>query len=393
MRIALNIVGIFATAALAEAQVVTSPEARLKEAGIELPPTPRAVANYVGAVRSGNLVFLAGQGPIAQGNPLMTGKVGAEISEQEGYRAARLSTLNLLSALRAEVGSLDRVRRIVKVTGWVNSAPGFTRQSFVMNGASDLLVQIFGDAGKHARTSVAANELPLNIPVEIEMVVEVSSDTDKSVAQAALGPAAAQVPGGCNTPAVGRADEVGCYFTAADSLGPAPAHPLFWHLYTYPTRAAAEAATRRARRGITVESLGRVWHFVVADSAWRPQASRDAPAGERVAVLGPLPVPPGQPLTARYMEAVFTPGMRTGVHRHSGPEAWYVLSGAQCLETPEGIIVARAGQGAVVPEGPPMRLSGVGAETRRAVLIVLHHAARPWTSMAQDWVPGGLCPR
>ena len=167
---------LLGTATVAGAQAVASPEARLREAGIELPPTPRAVANYVGAVRSGNLVFLAGQGPIAQGKPMMTGKVGAEITEQEGYRAARLSTLNLLSALRAEVGSLDRVRRIVKVTAWVNSAPGFTRQSFVVNGASDLLVQIFGEAGRHARTSVSANELPLDIPVEIDMVVEVAPD-------------------------------------------------------------------------------------------------------------------------------------------------------------------------------------------------------------------------
>src|SRR5688500_3784877 len=172
----LSVPYLVANVAVAGAQAVVPPEARLREAGIELPPTPRAVANYVGAVRSGNLVFLAGQGPIAQGKALMTGKVGAEVSEQEGYRAARLSTLNLLSALRAEVGSLDRVRRVVKVTGWVNSAPGFTRQSFVMNGASDLLVQVFGDAGRHARTSVSANELPLNIPGEIEMVVEVSPD-------------------------------------------------------------------------------------------------------------------------------------------------------------------------------------------------------------------------
>lgn len=172
-----SVLCLLASAAVAGAQAVESPQARLREAGIELPLTPRAVANYVGAVRSGNLIFLAGQGPIAQGKPLITGKVGADVSEQEGYRAARLSTLNLLSALRAEVGSLDRVRRIVKVTGWVNSAPGFTRQSFVVNGASDLLVQVFGDAGKHARTSVSANELPLNIPVEIEMVVEVWSDT------------------------------------------------------------------------------------------------------------------------------------------------------------------------------------------------------------------------
>ena len=150
-----------------------SPEARLKAAGIELPPAPKPVANYVPAVRTGNLVFLAGQGPLSEGKPTITGKVGAEVSEDAGYQAARTTILNELAALRAEIGSLNRVRRIVKLTAWVNSAPGFTRQPAVVNGASDLLVQIFGDAGRHARTSVSANELPFNIPVEIEMVVEV----------------------------------------------------------------------------------------------------------------------------------------------------------------------------------------------------------------------------
>jgi enamine deaminase RidA (YjgF/YER057c/UK114 family) len=124
-------------------------------------------------VRTGNLVYLAGQGPLADGTPTVTGKVGAELTEQEGNRAARATALILLSALRAEIGSLDRVRRIVKLVGFVNSAPGFTRQPWVINGASDLLIEIFGDAGRHARTSVSANELPLNIPVEIELIVEV----------------------------------------------------------------------------------------------------------------------------------------------------------------------------------------------------------------------------
>ena len=151
----------------------TSPEGRLKALGIQLPAAPKPVASYVPAVRSGNLVFLAGQGPLADGKPTVTGKVGAELTEEEGYRAARATILVSLAALRAEIGSLDRVRRIVKLTGWVNSAPGFTRQPWVINGASDLLVEIFGEAGRHARSSVGANELPFNIPVEIEMIVEV----------------------------------------------------------------------------------------------------------------------------------------------------------------------------------------------------------------------------
>jgi len=150
-----------------------SPEAKLKALGIELPPAQKAVANYVGAVRTGNLVFLAGQGPLVDGKPTITGKVGAEVTEEDAYKAARATILNSLALLRAEIGSLDKVARIVKLTGWVNSAPGFIRQPFVINGASDLLVQIFGDAGRHARTAVSANELPFNIPVEIEIVVEI----------------------------------------------------------------------------------------------------------------------------------------------------------------------------------------------------------------------------
>jgi enamine deaminase RidA (YjgF/YER057c/UK114 family) len=154
-------------------QQAASPEARLKELKLELPPVPKPIASYVPSVRTGNLVFLAGQGPMAGGKPTVTGKVGAELTEEQGARAARATILVALAALRAEIGSLDRVARIVKVVGFVNSAPGFTRQPWVMNGASDLLVEIFGEAGRHARTSVGVNELPLNIPVEIELIVEV----------------------------------------------------------------------------------------------------------------------------------------------------------------------------------------------------------------------------
>ena len=159
------------------AQPARSPEARLKELGIELPAVPKPIASYVPAVRTGNLVFLAGQGPLAGGKPTVTGKVGAELTEEEGYKAARATILVSLAVLRGEIGSLDRVTRVVKLVGWVNSAPGFTRQPWVINGASDLLVESFGEAGRHARSSVGANELPLNIPVEIELVVEVAPPT------------------------------------------------------------------------------------------------------------------------------------------------------------------------------------------------------------------------
>jgi enamine deaminase RidA (YjgF/YER057c/UK114 family) len=131
----------------------------------------------VPALRTGNLVFLAGQGPLAEGKPTVTGKVGGNLTEEEGNTAARATILVSLAALKAEIGSLDRVRRIVKLVGFVNSAPGFTRQPWVINGASDLLIEIFGDAGKHARSSVGVNELPFNIPVEIEIIVEIAPDS------------------------------------------------------------------------------------------------------------------------------------------------------------------------------------------------------------------------
>jgi enamine deaminase RidA (YjgF/YER057c/UK114 family) len=163
-----------AGAAAPAAPTAASPEARLKALGIELPPAPKPLASYVPAVRTGNLVFLTGQGPIRDGKATVTGKVGAGLTERDGYRAARETVLVSLAALRAEIGSLDRVRRVVKLVGWVNSAPGFTRQPWVINGASDLLLEVFGDAGRHARSSVGVGELPLDIPVEIELIVEVA---------------------------------------------------------------------------------------------------------------------------------------------------------------------------------------------------------------------------
>jgi quercetin dioxygenase-like cupin family protein len=196
----------------------------------------------------------------------------------------------------------------------------------------------------------------------------------------------AQPLGLCDTPASERTSEVGCYLTTTEALGVLPQSRYFWHLYVYPTRAAAESA--KGPRGTVVESFGKMWLYTIAASEWRP------PTGERIAVIGPLEIDAGKPYTARYMEAVFSPGMHSTIHRHSGPEAWYVLAGAQCLETPDGIIIARAGEGAVVQQGPSMRLSSVGTETRRSVLLVLHDVSQPWVDRASgDWKPKGLCPK
>ncbi len=153
---------------------MASPESRLAALGIELPAAPLPAANYLLATRSGRLVFLSGQGPIVDGKVVYSGKVGAELSEEEGYQAARLTILNSLAILKQTLGSLDKVTRVMKLLAWVRSADGFQRQHMVVNGASDLLVEVFGDAGRHARSAVAAHELPFGIAVEIELVVEVA---------------------------------------------------------------------------------------------------------------------------------------------------------------------------------------------------------------------------
>lgn len=148
-------------------------EARLKELNLELPPAPAPVANYVGAVRTGNLVFLAGAGPQRADGTYLSGRLGEDFSVEQGYAAARLTALFQLATLKTELGDLNRVRRVVKVLGMVNSAPSFTDQPKVINGFSDLIVQVFGDRGKHARSAVGMAVLPFNIPVEVEMIVEV----------------------------------------------------------------------------------------------------------------------------------------------------------------------------------------------------------------------------
>jgi enamine deaminase RidA (YjgF/YER057c/UK114 family) len=151
-----------------------SAEAKIKDLGITLPPPPTPMGNYVPGVRVGNLLFLSGHGPIrTEGKPMPRGKVGRDLSTEEGYTAAREVGINLLGSTRALLGSLDRVKRVVKVLGMVNSADGFGDQPKVMNGFSDLMVSVFGDNGRHARSAVGMAELPSGIPVEIEMILEV----------------------------------------------------------------------------------------------------------------------------------------------------------------------------------------------------------------------------
>ena len=148
-------------------------DARIKELNLTLPAAPSPMANYVTARRVGNLLFFSGAGPFQDGKPVVFGKVGAELTQEQAYDAARLTGLNLIAQLKKELGSLDQVKQFVKVQAFVASAPDFMAQPAVMNGVSDLFVEVFGEAGKHSRTAVAVPQLPFNIPIEVEMIVEV----------------------------------------------------------------------------------------------------------------------------------------------------------------------------------------------------------------------------
>lgn len=145
-----------------------TPESQLEKLGIELGTPRSAVGNYVGCVRTGNLIFTSGQG-VDQYH----GKLGEDLTVEEGYAASRQSMINLITVLKYELGDLSKVKRIVKILGMVNSAPDFTQQPKVMDGASDLLVEVFGEKGKHARSAVGMAQLPNNTAIEIEMIVEV----------------------------------------------------------------------------------------------------------------------------------------------------------------------------------------------------------------------------
>ncbi len=150
-----------------------SAEARLKELGLVLPSPPEPIASYVTFVRTGNLAYTSGHGPMRADGSWMTGKVGEDLDTDEAREAARVTCLGLLATLRKNLGSLDEVVRVVKVLGMVNCTTDFTDHPAVINGCSDLLAEVFGEAGRHARSAVGVGSLPMNIPVEIEAIVEI----------------------------------------------------------------------------------------------------------------------------------------------------------------------------------------------------------------------------
>jgi hypothetical protein len=179
--------------------------------------------------------------------------------------------------------------------------------------------------------------------------------------------------------------ELGCFIDARLELGALPRDTsLFWHIDEFENSVSADSA--RVGRGVVVESLGKIWLFTIADSTWRPHT------GKRVALVGPLPLVAADSFAAVYMEGIFRPGMITFPHRHPGVEAWYTLEGEQCLETPEGKMIQKAaGPGLMVRGGLPMRLTGMGTDIRRSLVLILQDATKPRSVVANDWVPKNLC--
>jgi enamine deaminase RidA (YjgF/YER057c/UK114 family) len=158
---------------LSSVLIAQDAETNLKEKGIVLIPPSSPVANYVNVVRTGNLLYLAGKGPLKADNTYVTGKVGKDLTIEQGYEASRITAINHLAVLKSELGSLNKIKRIVKVLGMVNCTEDFKDQPKVINGYSDLMVEIFGDKGKHARSAVGMYSLPFNMAVEIEVIVEI----------------------------------------------------------------------------------------------------------------------------------------------------------------------------------------------------------------------------
>jgi enamine deaminase RidA (YjgF/YER057c/UK114 family) len=164
---------VFASLFLTTIIMAQDPEARCKALKLEFPTLTNPVANYVHVVRAGNLLFLAGKGPTLPDGSLVTGKLGDNLTIEQGYEAARRTAIMQIAVLKNELGDLNKVKRIVKVLGMINSAPEFTDHSKVMNGYSDLMVEVFGEKGMHARSSVGMCSLPFGIAVEVEMIVEI----------------------------------------------------------------------------------------------------------------------------------------------------------------------------------------------------------------------------
>ena len=199
-------------------------------------------------------------------------------------------------------------------------------------------------------------------------------------------PVRMDVPSSCTIPASQRKQEEGCYITAIELMKTLPKGLLFWHLYTYPTHEAAERAKGNSS-GTVVNSLGKIWLFKIAAPDWQPTS------GQKVAMVGPLPGFDAKEYEARYLESVSGAGPgQTPVHRHPGVEAWYVLSGAQCMQTPEKTFLIGEKETGLVPAGAPMMLTRIkGPE--RALVLVLQDDSQPWMTFAKDWKPTTACPQ
>jgi quercetin dioxygenase-like cupin family protein len=208
-----------------------------------------------------------------------------------------------------------------------------------------------------------------------------------SAAESTVHDAAAQMgpdSGETCIPVAQRGDrELGCYVIDSVVLGTLPNVPLYWYLETYPSQEAAERAQGKYSR--VVEAYEKIWLFTIGDNKWK------STGGQHIRRIGPLPLRAGASYKAEYMQATFVPGMRSAVHRHPGPEAWYVLTGAQCLETPGHRTIMRAGETGIVPEGPPMMLSAIGTSKRQSLVLILHDSSKPMGALAPDWKPSGLC--
>ena len=192
-----------------------------------------------------------------------------------------------------------------------------------------------------------------------------------------------RVPGGCEAPAAANQGKMGCYLDVAVEIGPLPGQ-VYWHIDEFPNEASARGAATRA--SAVVSAYGRTFlETVNADAAWRPRG------GTRLAVVGPMPVPEGVPLTARFMQGMTEAGATTRPHRHSGPEGFLLLDGAICVETPAGAHRTNRWETLWLPGEMPMHLTSAAGGVRRSVLVVIHPSSQPWMTVMPEWTPTGAC--